>query len=165
MNGTLSAVLGIAVLVWVVYNQLRVREFTPRRVRVAAVLGVIGLVQVASAAADAPVSTLGWTLLVTGLVVGGLLGLLRARTMKLWVADGTVFTQGHWGTAALWIVGIAAHVGLDLLARLVAPSAATVNAASILLFVGVSLGAQGLVTMSRARSLPGAPAMTLERVR
>jgi hypothetical protein len=59
-------------------------------------------------------------------------------------------------TAALWIVGIAIHIGLDLLARALAPSADAVNASSVLLFIAVSLGVQGLVTMQRARSLPGA---------
>ena len=47
----------------------------------------------------------------------------------------------------------------------VAPSAGAVNSSSILLFVGVSLGAQGLVTMQRARSLPGAPAAVFQGVR
>ncbi|WP_433798489.1 hypothetical protein [Actinomycetospora sp. CA-084318] len=165
MSGTFSAVIGIAVLVWVIWNQVRVREFTPRRVRIAGILGIVGLVELVSAAGAQPVSATGWALLVTGLVVGAALGLLRAATVHLWVADGKVFTQGHWGTAALWLVGIGVHVGLDLLAGVVAPSAATVNSSSILLFIAVSLGAQGLVTMQRARSLPGAPAMTLERVR
>ncbi len=161
----LSVVIGVAVLGWVIWNQVRVREFTPRRVRIAGILGVVGVVQIAQATGAAQVSALGWTLLATGLAVGAALGLLRAATVNLWVADGKVFTQGHWGTAALWLVGIGVHVGLDLLAGVVAPSAATLNSSSILLFIAVSLGAQGLVTMQRARSLPGAPAMTLERVR
>jgi hypothetical protein len=165
MNGVFSAVIGIAVLVWVVYNQVRVREFTPRRVRVAAILGIVGLVEVVQAVGTHPASALGWTLLVTGLVVGAVLGLLRAATVNLWVADGRVFTQGHWGTAGLWVLGIAVHVGLDLLAGVIAPSAATLNSSSILLFIAVSLGAQGLVTLQRARSLPGAPVMTMERAR
>jgi hypothetical protein len=165
MDGALQAVVGIAVVGWVLWNQLRTREFTPRRVRIAAVLGLIGLVEVVAAAGAHPVSTAGWTLLVVGLVVGAATGLLRAATVSLWVQDGRVLTRGHWGTAALWIVGIGVHVGLDLLAGVVAPSAGAVNSSSILLFVGVSLGAQGLVTMRRARSLPRAPATASQPVR
>ncbi|MCD2187407.1 hypothetical protein [Actinomycetospora soli] len=165
MSGTFSVVIGIAVLAWVIWNQVRVREFTPRRVRIAGILGLVGLVQLVQAAAGQSVSTIGWALLITGLVVGAALGLLRAATVDLWVADGTVYTQGHWATAALWLVGMGAHVGLDLLARVVAPSAATVNASSIVLFIAVGLGTQALVTMQRARSLPGVPATTPERVR
>ncbi|MFC5064587.1 hypothetical protein [Actinomycetospora atypica] len=165
MSGSVQAVVGIAVIAWVLWNQLRTREFTSRRVRIAAVLGVIGLVEVVSAAGSHPVSAAGWALLVVGLVVGAATGLLRAATVSLWVQDGRVLTRGHWGTAALWVVGIGVHVGLDLLAGVVAPSAGAVDASSILLFVGVSLGAQGLVTMQRARALPGAPARVFQSVR
>ena len=83
MSGTFSAVIGIAVLVWVIWNQVRVREFTPRRVRIAGILGIVGLVELVSAAGAQPVSATGWALLVTGLVVGAALGLLRAATVHL----------------------------------------------------------------------------------
>jgi hypothetical protein len=80
--------------------------------------------------------------------------------VRLWVRDGVVWTQGHALTAALWIVGIAVHIGLDVLARVVAPSADGVNASSVLLFIAVSLGVQGLMTLRRAQTLPGAPLLT-----
>ena len=51
------------------------------------------------------------------------------------------------------------HIGLDLLAGAIAPTANAVNSAGVLLFIAVSLGVQGLVTMQRARSLPGAPVL------
>lgn len=157
MAGPLQVILGIAVLGWVLYNQLRVRQFSRRRPRIAAVLGAIGLVEVATAAAAHPVSVVGWTLLVTGLVLGAALGLVRAATVKIWVRDGAVYTQGHALTAALWIVGIGVHIGLDVLARVVDPAAESLNTSSVLLFIAVSLGVQGLMTMRRVQSLPGAP--------
>ncbi len=165
MSGALQVIIGIAVLGWVVYNQLRVRQFTARRLRIAGILGVVGVVEVASAAGAHPVSVVGWTLLVVGLVVGAALGLLRAATVRLWVRDGAVYTQGHALTAALWIVGIAIHVGLDLLAGAIAPTANAVNSSSVLLFIAVSLGVQGLVTLQRARALPGLPAPVLQGLR
>jgi hypothetical protein len=157
MSGPLQVIIGIAVLGWILYNQLRVRPFSPRRLRIAGILGVVGLVEVVSTAGAHPVSVVGWTLLVTGLVVGAALGLLRAATVRLWVRDGVVYTQGHAMTAALWIVGIGIHIGLDVLAGAIAPSANAVNSSSVLLFIAVSLGVQGLMTLRRARSLPGAP--------
>jgi hypothetical protein len=157
MSGVLSALIGIAVLVWVVVNQLRARPWTARRLRLAGILGVVGLVQLVGAAGAHPVSATGWVILVAGLVIGALLGAVRAGTVRMWVRDGVVWTQGHAATAALWVIGIGAHIGLDLLARAVAPSADTVNTASVLLFVAVSLGVQGVVTRRRARDLP-APA-------
>lgn len=159
MSGPLQVIVGIAALGWILYNQLRVRQFSPRRLRVAGTLGVVGLVEVASAAGAHPVSTVGWTLLVTGLVVGVALGLLRAATVKLWVRDGVVYTQGHAMTAALWIVGVGIHIGLGVLAREIAPSTDSVNASSVLLFIAVSLGVQGLMTIRRAQSLPGPPVL------
>lgn len=160
MSGALQVVIGIVVLGWILWNQLRVRQFSPRRLRIAAILGVVGLVEVVSTAGAHPVSVTGWTLLVIGLVVGAALGLVRAATVRLWVRDGVVWTQGHALTAALWIVGIAVHIGLDVLARVVAPSADGVNASSVLLFIAVSLGVQGLMTLRRAQTLPGAPLLT-----
>jgi hypothetical protein len=156
MSGTLSAVVGIAVLVWVVVNQLRARPLRGRRMQIAAVLGVVGVVQLVSAAGAHPVPALGWVLLLAGLVVGAVLGAIRAGTVRLWVRDGVVWTQGHAATAALWVLGIVVHVVLDLVARAAAPSAATVDTASILLFVAVSLAVQGVVTSHRARVLTGA---------
>ena len=156
MSGPLQIIIGIAVLGWILSNQMRVRQFTVRRLRVAGILAIVGVIEVASTAGTHPVSVVGWTLLVTGLVIGAALGLLRAATVRLWVRDGAVYTQGHAMTAALWIVGIAIHIGLDVLARAIAPSADAVDAASVLLFIAVSLGVQGLVTLQRARTLPGA---------
>jgi hypothetical protein len=156
MSGALQVIIGIAVLGWVLDNQLRVRQFTARRLRLAGILGLVGLVEVASSAGAHPMSVVGWTLLVTGLVIGAALGLLRAATVKLWVRDGAVYTQGHALTAALWIVGIAIHIGLDVLAGAIAPTANAVNSSSVLLFIAVGLGVQGLVTLQRARALPGA---------
>ncbi|HEY2221314.1 hypothetical protein [Actinomycetospora sp.] len=159
MSGPLQVIVGIAVLGWILYNQLRVRQFTARRLRIAGILGVVGLVEIVSSASAHPVSVVGWTLLVTGLVIGAALGLIRAATVRLWVRDSAVYTQGHALTAALWIVGIGIHIGLDVLAGAVAPSANAVNSSSVLLFIAVSLGVQGLMTMRRAQSLPGAPVL------
>ncbi|MDT7744896.1 MAG: hypothetical protein QOE59_3974, partial [Actinomycetota bacterium] len=64
MSGPLQIIIGIAVLGWILYNQLRVRQFTARRLRIAGILGVIGVVEVASTAGAHPVSVVGWTLLV-----------------------------------------------------------------------------------------------------
>jgi NAD/NADP transhydrogenase beta subunit len=155
----LQIVIGVAVLGWILYNQLRVRQFSTRRLRLAGILGVVGLIEVLSTASSHPASMVGWTLLIAGLVIGAALGLLRAATVKLWVRDGVVYTQGHLLTAALWLVGIGAHIGLDLLAPSLAPSAEGINSSSVLLFLAVSLGVQGLMTVHRVRSLPGAPVM------
>ena len=159
MSGLLQVIVGIAVLGWILVNQLRVRQFSARRLRVAGILGVVGVVEVVSTAGAHAVSMVGWTLVITGLVVGAALGLLRAATVTLWVRDGAVYTQGHAMTAALWIVGIGVHIGLDVLARVIAPSVDGVDASSVLLFLAVSLGVQGLVTLQRARTLPGAPVL------
>lgn len=154
MTPVVSALIGLLVLAWIVYNQLRPREVTNRRLRIAGVLGVVGLVQVTTAASGHPVSALALGLLVLGLVIGAGLGVGRAYTMRAWTApDGRRMIQGNWVTAALWLVGIAVHVGLDLLVRAFDPASEPVNTASIMLFVAVSIGAQALVAVRRSRAL------------
>ena len=150
----LNVLIGIVVLVLIVWRQMRVRPVAGgRQGRVLVILGVIGVVQVISAAQAHPAPVLGWTALVVGLAVGAAVGVVRARTMRIWSSGGRLVRQGTAATLVWWAVGIAAHIGLDLLVRAAAPSAEPVNSASILLFVAVSLGAQTLVQMSRAREL------------
>lgn len=59
--------------------------------------------------------------------------------------------RGTGFTAGLWVLGVAVHVGLDLLTGALAPAAEAVGSASILLFVAISPGAQALTVVERAR--------------
>lgn len=159
MGPVASALIGIVVVAWVIWNQLRPRTVDARRLRIAVALGIVGAVQVASTMSDHPASAVALGLLVVGLVIGAGLGVWRARSAQVWTApDGRVMTQGSRFTAGLWIVGIGAHVGLDLLARAVDPASAPVDGASILLFVAVSIGVQALVTLNRGHALAPAGA-------
>ena len=142
----LNAVIGLAVLVWVVWNQMRTRPLTARRTRLAGILGIIGVVQLAGVAQGHPVGATAWALLLVGLAAGAAIGVWRAFTMRMWVQDGVTVVRGTWLTAVLWLVSVALHVGIDLLA----PSALTTGSASILLFVAVSLGVQALALTRRA---------------
>lgn len=154
---TVQIVVGIAAMALIIGRQLLVRPLrTDRRLRVVGVLGLIGVVQVIVTVSGQPASALGWELLIVGMGVGAGLGVLRARTMRVWWRSGELVTQGTAVTVALWIVGMAAHVGLDLWGRAVDPGAEALSSASILLFVAVSLGAQLLAMTGR---LPARPAV------
>ena len=148
-----DALVALALLAWVIRRQLLPRPVRDRRLRLVGVLTVVGVVQVALAVSDGPQpGPIGWALLAVGLVVGAVLGVWRSATMRLWFVEGRAWVQGGWPTLVLWVIGIGAHVGLDLLSRAVDPAAEPVNAASVLLFVGVSLGAQALATGRQVRA-------------
>ena len=139
------ALIGIVVLAWVIRRQLRAQPFTGRRIRLAAALGALGVVEVVVTTTQAgDPGPLGWGLLVLSLVIAAGFGVWRAATTRLWFEDGRPFVQGSRTTLVLWIVGIAAHVGLDALTPVLDPAAAPMISTSVLLFVGLTLGAQFL---------------------
>ncbi|MBO0787529.1 MAG: hypothetical protein J2P33_15800, partial [Actinobacteria bacterium] len=99
---------------------------------------------------------LTYAALAGSLVLAAGFGALRAVTVRLWLADGQVWSRGGWLTAALWIAALAAHLGYDeLVAR--GHGQASVGAATVLLYLAVTLGIQRVIVLQRARRLP-APA-------
>jgi hypothetical protein len=85
-------------------------------------------------------------------LVGVGFAVARGFTVRIWRDEaGTLWSRGTAATLVLWIAGLAAHVGLDLLAGHGAGSA------TIVLYIGTMLLAQLLVVQWRARSLTAAP--------
>jgi hypothetical protein len=86
-------------------------------------------------------------------------GVLRALTTRIWQQDGSAWSQGNWLTAVLWIAALGAHLGYDALLDH-HHGTAGLGEATVLLYLAVSLGAQRLVVMQRARGPlpPGSPA-------
>ena len=80
-------------------------------------------------------------------------GVLRALTTRIWQQDGSAWSQGNWLTAVLWIAALGAHLGYDALLDH-HHGTAGLGDATVLLYLAVSLGAQRLVVMQRARPVP-----------
>ncbi len=137
-----SAVVSGAVLLSVLYRQRQVRVLQTKLL-LPCVLGVVGLASVLSDAKSHPLPA-GQAGVLVALLVGdaGGLGALRAFTVRLWRGQGQVLRQGSWLTVALWLVGVGVHEG--------ALAAAYIDSSSLLLYVGLTLGAQRLVLDIRA---------------
>jgi hypothetical protein len=150
-----SYALGTVILILVLLRQVRVRP-VPRvfQPRLPIVLGVIGLLEVASYAGNHHVTSTAWLWVVGSLLVGALgLGALRGLTMKVWAGNGWVLRQGTALTMALWLVSLLVHFAGD--AGSSHAGAAGLEGASFLLYLGVTLSMQYYVVYRRALPLWG----------
>ncbi len=84
-------------------------------------------------------------------VGGGVLGAIRAYTVKIWTADNMVLRQGTWLTVALWLVSVGLHFvsdwGID---SLKAPSG--LASATLLLYLAITYGVQTAIVFARSGS-------------
>lgn len=159
--GIVDLVIGIAVLALVVYRQLAVRRVR-ENYRLVVILAVIGIIQLSRYFSSAGAHFGGKIAiaLVGSLVLAAVTGVLRALTVRLWRGDdGQLLRRGTWLTAVLWVVAVAAHIGLDLaVAGGAAGKQGSVGNASIVLYLAVTFGVQQVVLLSRAQRLEtGAP--------
>ena len=159
-QSVLNILLAVLVLTWILSRQLRARPLGEQRpYTLMVVLAAVGLYQVAQLAGHSSVSTAAYAALVAGLVSGAVFGCLRGRSIHLWRSDGVLVRQGNWFTLLLWVAGLALHLGLDEAGVWISPrtaGAASLGTAGILLYIGVTLAAQRVATLARARHLDGA---------
>lgn len=154
----LDLVLGVVVLGFLVYRQLRVRPVNSSGLRLALILGVIGIIQVSSFLQKDHSHSLILATLAGSLVLAAGFGAARAATVRIWLRDGQAWSQGSWVTALLWVVAVAAHLGYDALLDH-GKAASGLGNASILLYLAVSLAVQRVIVQNRAQRLqPGAEA-------
>jgi hypothetical protein len=142
--------LDVVVAALILYRQRRIRPV--RRVlhlRLPVVLGVIGLIQVLNSVDGRHVSAGGFWLVLAATVVGaGVLGVLRALTVRIWESNQWIVRQGTWVTMALWVVSLAVHLTSGVGAAHL--DAANFEANSFLLYLGLTLGVQAYVVHRRA---------------
>ncbi|MBB4687633.1 hypothetical protein [Amycolatopsis jiangsuensis] len=146
--------LGVLVLHRVVYRQLRGTVLTRKSlVIMPLVLTAAGVFSAADALGAATSGEL--TLLAVDVVVLAALGLLRSATTTLTARDSTTFQKGSVGTLLLWLATIGARVGFGFAAAAFGVSGA-LTSGSILLTLGISIGAQNALTYYRIqqRGLP-----------
>ncbi|WP_285482049.1 hypothetical protein [Amycolatopsis sp. NBRC 101858] len=151
MDSSVNILVGLVVLAWLVWRQTQrrlVRE--DRRPVVLLILLVLGVLQLSTYLKTASTSAMLIVALVVSLLLAAGFGVVRARSTRLWRKDGQLWRQGTWVTAALWVVGLGVHIGLDLLFD---SAAKGLGAGSILLYLAVSLGVQRLVVQARADRL------------
>lgn len=153
----INILIAAVVLAWVISRQLRARPLKEQRpYSLMIVLAVVGLFQLAQLAGREQVTGAAYAALVAGLVSGAIFGWLRGRHVHLWRADGVLTRQGNWLTVALWVVGLAIHVGLDLAGAALSPHNGATNSlgtVGIMVYLAVTLAAQRFATLARARNL------------
>jgi hypothetical protein len=148
-----SYALGAVLLTFVLLRQVRVVPVSRvYHARLPVFLGAIGLLEVFSYAGDHHVTSSAWLWMLASLAVGAAgLGALRGLSMRVWATNGWVVRQGNAVTMALWLV--------SLLVQFAAGSAsnhsggAGLEAASFLLYLGLTLGVQYYVVVRRALPL------------
>jgi len=151
---TLTIVFNVTLVVLVLYRQRRIRRVPPRlRLRTPIVIGLLGFLQLLAYTDhhNLTARTL-WEVLATLVIGAGVLGALRAMTVRIWNTQGLVLRQGTWLTMALWAFSLAVHFVAD---RWIGGAGGTTNLASatLLLYLGVTLGIQGAVVQRRALGL------------
>ena len=149
-------VIGVVVLALLIYRQLRTRPVNTSGLRLAAIIGVIGLIETYQFIQHHHAGTVTYAALLGSLVLAAVFGVLRAMTVRIWLTDGQPWSRGNWVTASLWIVALAAHLGYDALVA--GHGTDNVGDATIVLYLAVSLGIQRLVVHQRAQRLGAGPA-------
>jgi UDP-N-acetylmuramyl pentapeptide phosphotransferase/UDP-N-acetylglucosamine-1-phosphate transferase len=144
-------IIGVVVLALLIYRQLRSRPVNASGLRLAAIIGVIGLVEAYQFVEKHHAGAVIYAALLGSLALAAVFGVLRAATVRLWLQDGQPWSQGSWVTASLWIVAVAAHLGYDALVA--GHGRANVGDATIVLYLAVSLGVQRLLVHQRAQRL------------
>ncbi|MGP0032556.1 MAG: hypothetical protein ACLPVF_18890 [Acidimicrobiales bacterium] len=146
----LSIAFDVVIAALVLYRQRRIRP-VPRvlHLRLPVLLGIIGLIEILDYGDGHHVSAGAFWLVIAATVVGaGLLGFVRALTVRIWPSNNWVVRQGTWLTMALWVLSFALHLTSGFgAAHLGAAGLAT---SSFLLYVALTLGVQASVVHGRA---------------
>jgi hypothetical protein len=154
MTSAGNLILAALLLGFILWRQLQPREVRQdSQYRLMLVLAVIGVVDLIGFADDPHVTALAWTLLAASLLLGAFFGVMRGALVPISRRDGVIVRQGNAVTVVLWVIGLAVHVFADMLIKGVDRSASGVGADTILLYLGIALAAQRIVTLSRARHL------------
>jgi len=150
---SLSYALGVLVVILVLIRQTRVRPvqrfFRPR---LPVFLGVLGLFELLDYTGAHHLAG-GASLWLAGTLLGGavVLGAVRALSVRVWTSSRWVVRQGTTITMVLWVLSLGVHfVGEGGSAR---AGGATLQGASFLLHLGLTLGVQGYVLYRRALPL------------
>ncbi len=117
--GSESIVIGLAVLAWLLWRQLQVRELRHDRGYLLP-LGIcaIGVLQIVDYDREHRLAGAALALLALSIVVAAIFSVIRATTVRVWLHDGRLLRQGTALTIVLWLVAIAIHLGGD---HLIAP--------------------------------------------
>ena len=147
----LDLVLDAAVFAWVLYRQRRVRRVRLRfSTRVPVVLSLLGLFQFLHYTETHSLGAKVSGLVIASFVVGAaVFGAIRGLTVRLTPLAKGMAQQATWLTIGLWVVSVGVHFSLSAAVSSV-HGPIGVTAASVLLYLAISLGVQNTVVHHRA---------------
>ncbi len=144
----------LCIVAWVLWRQTRVRRLRVRTyLRLAAVLVVLGLVQLIGYTNTHHLKAGDVFVLLLGLAVGaGGFGVLRGLTVRLFRTGNLLFQQGSPVTMVLWVISFGLHFAAAWwISSLHGPAGLEEN--GLLLYLGVTYAAQNTVIHRRALDL------------
>ncbi|RNI25433.1 hypothetical protein [Flexivirga caeni] len=161
MNTAIIVLEVLLVIGLILARQLRTQRIKDNLLKMPAILAVIGLVEASRFAGNHSVTTGQVAGVVAGLVVAAAVAWPRAHSMKVWRdADGTWLRKGNLRTMGWWAVAIVGHIATAWAGPVVFGETSHgfggFDSATMLVYLGVSLGAQGLFLEQRLRrTFPG----------
>ncbi len=149
-----SILIALLVVAVVCVRQLRTSPIREERGLVLYVLVfALGVLQTVTFLKNHSIGATVLALVLASLIIGLGLGALRGRLVHLWRADGQLLRRGNAWTIALWVIGLAIHLSIDLVGAGLDKSAEGFASSTILLYIGLALGAQRFVLLRRAKTL------------
>lgn len=147
----LEIVAILALTAWAVYRQTVVSQvtFSGARFKMAIIYAAVGL---AVGGFDTPTGWAGWSMIIASLALSFVVGLVRGRYTRLWVADGIVWRQGTVLTVSLFLGLIAVKFGLGTLAYVWHIDDGA-GFGEVLLMIAIMIAVQAQIVCGRARTL------------
>jgi hypothetical protein len=141
----------LALSAWAIYKQTVVAEvdLTNRRFKMAIVYALVGI---AVGGFDSPSGWAGWAMILLGLALSFVVGLVRGRCTRLWMADGKMWRRGTALTVGLFIGLIVVKFGLGTLAYFLHIDDGA-GFGEILVMIAIMIVAQAQVIQGRALAL------------
>ncbi|MBF8192293.1 hypothetical protein ITP53_42750 [Nonomuraea sp. K274] len=147
------SLLILLVTAFVIYRQLRVRPTAGSAVLYTAAI-MIGIGVVSGGLIDDRHLAVSVAMLLVEAGSAVALGAWRAATVRVWMDDsGVTWSKATGWTMLVWLASIASRVGLYFAGDYLG---LTLSTGGILLFVGLTLGAQSYLVARRGRALTGA---------
>lgn len=155
----LEIVAILALSAWAIYKQTVTAEVTlsGARFKMAVIYAVVGL---AMGGFDPPSGWAGWVMIVTGLALSFVVGLIRGRCTRLWIADGKLWRRGTVLTVGLFVGLIVVKFGLGTVAYFLHIDDGA-GFGEVLVMIAVMIAAQAQIIHGRALTLLGREASVL----
>ncbi|MFC4112932.1 hypothetical protein [Nonomuraea zeae] len=146
------AALAVVALAVVIYRQLQTRPTAGSGVLYTSAAMIVGGV-VAGGLIDTRHLALSAALLLAEAVAAVGLGMWRASTVRVWVdSSGVALSKATLWTLLVWLASVAVRIGLYAAGQSLGLSLST---GGVLVYVGLTLGAQAYLIARRGRALTG----------